>query len=210
MSPLNPSMEQPAFLRKTGRALLWLLSLGVAGYAVCVYAFFPVGAYVHPDIRSTLQANPAIVLTHAFASAFALAAGPLQFWARLRSVAPAVHRWIGRLYLCAGVLLGGISGLYMASHAYGGPVSRVGFGALAIAWLYTGLRAWLAIRARDVPAHRRWMVRNYALTFAAVTLRLYVPAALASGMEFATAYPLIAWLCWLPNLLLVNRLRGYN
>lgn len=197
-------------MRTTGSTLIWLLSLGVAGYAVYTYAFFPVGVYVHPDIRATLQANAAIVLTHAFSSALALAAGPLQFWNRLRSAAPAAHRWIGRLYFYAGVLLGAISGLYLALHAYGGPVSRVGFGALAIAWLYTGLRALLAIRAGDVPGHRRWMIRNYALAFAAVTLRLYIPAALASGVEFATAYPLIAWLCWVPNLLIASRIRGYN
>jgi hypothetical protein len=43
------------------------------------------------------------------------------------------------------------------------------------------------------------MTRSYALTFAAVTLRLYLALAIAAGAVF-TAYPYIAWLCWLPNL----------
>lgn len=48
----------------------------------------------------------------------------------------------------------------------------LGLAGLALAWLYTGLRAYLAIRARDIAAHRCWMVRNFALAFASVTLRL--------------------------------------
>jgi hypothetical protein len=44
------------------------------------------------------------------------------------------------------------------------------------------------------------MVRNHALTLAAVSLRLYIPLALGSGIPFQVAYPVIAWLCWLPNL----------
>jgi len=50
------------------------------------------------------------------------------------------------------------------------------------------------------------MVRNFALTFAAVTLRLWLPASVASGIGFEVAYPAVAWLCWLPNLLVAERL----
>jgi predicted membrane protein DUF2306 len=53
-----------------------------------------------------------------------------------------------------------------------------------------------------VVKHRRWMVRNFALTFAAVTLRLWIPMSFAAGIPFEIAYPAIAWLCWVPNLLL--------
>jgi hypothetical protein len=44
----------------------------------------------------------------------------------------------------------------MAAHAFGGPAARLGFACLALAWLYTGAQAYLAIRARDIAAHRRW------------------------------------------------------
>jgi hypothetical protein len=117
---------------------------------------------------------------------------------------------MGRLYLGVGVLCGGLAGLYLATHAFGGPVSRLGFASLALAWLYTGWRAYRAIRAREVATHRRWMVRNFALTFAAVTLRLWIPASVVAGLPFATAYAAIAWLCWVPNLLFaeVALLRG--
>jgi hypothetical protein len=52
------------------------------------------------------------------------------------------------------------------------------------------------------------MIRSFALTLAAVALRVYLPSALAAGIEFETAYPIIAWLCWVPNLLVVEFLIG--
>jgi hypothetical protein len=52
--------------------------------------------------------------------------------------------------------------------------------------------------------HRRWMVRSFALTFAAVTLRLQLPLAAAAPIDSLDAYRAIAWLCWVPNLLAVE------
>jgi uncharacterized membrane protein YozB (DUF420 family) len=96
----------------------------------------------------------------------------------------------------------------MAFHAFGGTVARAGFAILACIWVYTGVRAWLAVRAREIASHRRWMIRSFALTLAAVALRVYLPSALAAGIEFETAYPIIAWLCWVPNLLVAEFLIG--
>lgn len=99
----------------------------------------------------------------------------MQFSSRLRRADLELHRWAGRLYLGVGVLVGGVSGLYISQFAFGGPVAGVGFAALAVCWLHTGARAFTAIRRRAVKEHRRWMVRNFSLSFAAVTLRLYIP-----------------------------------
>ena len=52
--------------------------------------------------------------------------------------------------------------------------------------------------------HRRWMVRSLAMTFAAVTLRIYMPLAGVLGFDLMRAYPAIAWLCWVPNAVLVE------
>jgi hypothetical protein len=48
------------------------------------------------------------------------------------------------------------------------------------------------------------MIRNYALTFAAVTLRIYLGLFFAARMEFSDFYPSLAWLCWVPNLILTE------
>jgi hypothetical protein len=44
------------------------------------------------------------------------------------------------------------------------------------------------------------MVRSFALTFGAVTLRLYLIPSQIAGMDFVTAYQWIAWLSWVPNI----------
>ena len=51
---------------------------------------------------------------------------------------------------------------------------------------------------------QKWMVRNFSLAFAAVMLLLYIPTSVLAGVDFAVAYPVIAWLCWLPNLLVAE------
>lgn len=191
-------------MRLTARILLFVLTLGVAGYAMVAYTTLPLGAAVHPDMRAGFQAHPVGVYTHVFGAAVAMALGPFQFVRGLRARRPALHRLMGRLYLGVGVLVGGLAGLYIARFAYGGMVSVIGFAALAVAWLFTGLRAFLAIRAGDVPTHRRWMIRNLALTLAAVMLRIYIPASVIAGVAFDAAYPIIAWLCWVPNVLVAE------
>jgi len=68
-------------------------------------------------------------------------------------------------------------------------------GALALFW---------RIRRGDQIGHRRWMLRSYAFTFAAVTLRIYLPIALTAGLPFIDAYQTISWACWVPNLIVVE------
>ena len=101
------------------------------------------------------------------------------------------------------MLPGGLSGLYVAQFAFGSAVSTWGFSLLAILWLGTAALAYRSIRHGDVPAHRRWMLLNVALTFAAVTLRLYLGLFFAIGVPFELFYPWVSWLCWVPNLLLM-------
>lgn len=194
-------------MRLTSFVVLVALSLGVVGYAVAVYVSLPLGAAVHPDMRTAFEAHARMgIYTHVFSAAVALALGPFQFVAGLRAAHPGLHRWSGRLYLGLGVLVGGLSGLYVAFNAFGGPIARAGFMCLAAAWLFTGFKAYHAIRTRDVASHRRWIVRNFALTFAAVTLRLWLPGLVASGFAMAVAYPVVGWLCWVPNLIVAELL----
>jgi uncharacterized membrane protein len=189
-------------------ATLVALSVAVAAYAVVAYAALPLGAVLHPDLRSSFAAHRSeVVYLHVFASAAALLLGPLQFWPTLRARHPRWHRFVGRVYLGVGVGVGGVSGLLMALNAYGGPVARAGFAALSLAWIATAAIALGAVVRGDVATHRRWMTRHFALTLAAVSLRLELPLAVAAGVDIAWAYPAVAWLCWVPNLLAVEWLR---
>lgn len=188
----------------TGKFLLYFLSFAVAAYAAFVYGVLPLGSTVSPAMKANFITHSSVIYTHAFASIVALILGPFQFSRRLRTKYQKAHRWSGRVYLAVGVLLGGLSGLYLAQFAAGGVIARTGFTTLAVLWLYTGLCAYLAIRSGAISEHQKWMYRNFALTFAAVTLRIYLPVTIVSGIEFSLAYAVIAWLCWIPNLLFVE------
>lgn len=131
----------------------------------------------------------------------ALLIGPVQLAGRFRRRFPRWHRRLGLVYV-TGVGVGGSAGLALAPTAHGGIISTLGFTGLALAWLTTTTLAVLAIARRDVATHRRWMIRSFALTFAAVTLRLYLGISGALGLDFDTSYVVIAWLCWVPNLVL--------
>ncbi len=191
-------------LRSWSFATTLSLSVGVAGYAVWAYGGGTQRVPVHPAMVASFNEHRALITTHAVASALALLLGPLQFLDSLRTSRPRLHRTLGYAYLVPGVALGGLAGLLLARHSFGGLVSHLGFGLLAMLWLFTGVMAVVAAKARRFADHRTWMVRNFALTFAAVTLRLYLPLGFASGLRFEAFYPAVAWLCWVPNLLFVE------
>lgn len=185
-------------------ALLAVMALAVAAYAFLAYGLLPGGAQVGEAMQAVYRLNPVVIHTHAFAAGLALLLGPWQFSTRLRARRPQVHRWIGRVYLVAGIVVGGVSGLLLSRIAQGGWVAQLGFASLALVWLYTGYRGYRAIRRGERAEHRRWMLRNHALTLAAVSLRLYIPLALANGIPFEAAYPVIAWICWVPHLVIAQ------
>lgn len=187
-------------------AFVALLCFTVAAYALGTYGLGSGADRLHPDMRASFQTHSFAISTHIFASTLALLLGPLQFSRRLRFRHPGLHRWLGRIYLGCAVGLGGSAGLYMSYYAFGGAAAKLGFAFLALAWLYTGARALAAARGGDFVAHRRWMIRNFALAFAAVTLRLYLPPVLILQLPFAPAYAVIAWLSWLPNLFVAELL----
>lgn len=183
-------------MKRSTWLLLVVMASAVALYAALVLLLPGFGPHFIVVRRAVL---PLAVISHLAGGGLALAVGAWQLNAHLRTRHINVHRLMGRLYVIA-VLVGGLGALRLAPHAQTGAVAEVGFGALAVTWLVTTLRGYLAIRGGDEAVHRRWMTRSYALTFAAVTLRIYLPASALLGIPFATAYPVIAWLCWVPNL----------
>lgn len=138
---------------------------------------------------------------HIMLGGLALLTGWSQFLKKFRSKNLRTHRLLGKVYMIS-VLISGISGFYIAIYAEGGIVAKAGFAGLAISWLFTTVRAFLNVKKGNIEAHKQWMIRSYALTFAAVTLRIWLPMfQYGFGMDFISAYVIIAWLCWVPNLL---------
>jgi hypothetical protein len=141
---------------------------------------------------------------HIFFGGISLFIGWSQFVKTFRDRFLQWHRRIGKLYLIS-VILSGTAGLYIALYATGGIISIVGFSSLAISWLTTSVFAYVAIRIGNVDDHQFWMIRSYAVCFAAVMLRIWLPLfQFAFDIDFLTAYRIIAWLCWVPNLIVAE------
>jgi len=195
--------------RRLGLTVIALLAAAITGYSLVLYGVLDVNESSFMEQKKAMQLSGSWhvwLITHAVSSSVALFVGWLQYVKRIRVKSIAAHRLIGMLYAAA-VAVGGVTGLYLAFFANGGYAGMAGFGLLALAWLYTtgaGVNA-IVVRKNNI-AHFNWMLRSYALAFAAVTLRVYLPVSIIIiGEEaFDTYYAAIAWLCWVPNLLVAE------
>jgi hypothetical protein len=178
--------------------LVGLAALLCGGTALFSYRYLIGVGPMSPSVLANLFARPWLDV-HIAGAATALLVGPLQFIPRLRARRP-LHRWIGRAYM-VGCLIGGAGGLVVAFGSTAGPVATAGFGGLAAAWIVANVQGWRMARARRFVEHRAWMIRSFALTFAAVTLRLYLPLIPLTSVGFVDGYRAISFLCWIPNLI---------
>jgi uncharacterized membrane protein len=147
--------------------------------------------------------NRDALIVHAISASLALLLGPWQFIGSLRRRRPLVHRWMGRTYAIS-LLVATLTAIWIAPHAAAGHISSAGFLGLAFGWIFTTSMGVSAVRKRRVALHRKWMIRSYALTASAITLRLYLALIPLLHLRFAIAYPAISWLCWIPNLVLAE------
>lgn len=180
------------------RGAVVLLTVEIA--VVSALRYFTGSEPPPPPIAANAFANPFLVV-HVAGGVTALLVGPLQFVRRIRTRWPAFHRATGAIYIAA-CAIGAPAGLMLALGATAGPVASVGFAIPALLWpLFTWL-GWRAAIERRFADHRAWMLRSYALTSTAITLRLMLPASALLGLDFFEAYRVISWLSWSTNLVL--------
>ena len=191
----------PSFIARLGFGLFGLCCLSIALVSARL---------VSPELLRSMdhlsyhyEARALALYGHIIFAIVALAMMPLQFSARLRAARPRLHRWVGRTYV-AGCLIGGLCGFVLALGTKAGLTAASGFAVLAVVWIWCTLQGLFAARARQFADHRRWMIRSAALTFGAVTLRIYLMGGLAAGLDFASFYPLLGWLSWVPNLIIAE------
>ncbi len=198
--------------------LMAFLAIGVTIAALAPYITFNSENFNNATARYTTESTLRYVglFVHAFAGGLALLIGPFQFLDGFRKRRPIVHRWMGRLYLVS-ILIGGLSAFIIAPGMISGLVGEVGLLSLAVLWLWTGWNAYSSIRKGDIKSHREWMIRSFALTFAAATLRLWLGILIATQVPFlqtkyagdfdalfVEAYRVVMWLCWVPNIIIAE------
>ena len=137
---------------------------------------------------------------HITLGGIALLIGWTQFSEKLRINNLKLHRLSGKVYVLA-ALISAATAIYIAQYATGGIVASLGFICLGITWFYTTIRAYIEIKSGHIYEHQKMMIYSYAACFSAVTLRVYLPFLVMIFHDFIKAYLLVAWLCWIPNLI---------
>ncbi|GAA0935861.1 DUF2306 domain-containing protein [Nonomuraea longicatena] len=197
---------------KTSRRLWWPALMAVSAIGIAAYAVPPYLTGNPADSNVPIDPDVALhylsLAVHALPGGLALIIGPFQFMARLRARRPRLHRVAGRIYMIS-VLLASGAALFAATFSLGGLSVQVAFYLLVAAWLYTLVRAYQSIRRGDARLHRIWMIRNYALTFAAVTLRLYLVTGLMlkqsfTSLPFDELYNASVWASVLVNVVVAE------
>lgn len=142
---------------------------------------------------------------HVFSSLFALLAGFTQFSKKLLKERPRLHRAMGYAYVINILMITGPAGLLMSFYANGGISSRIGFVLLSVLWIaFTAIALYKAVK-KQFMAHRVFMIRSFALTLSAVSLRIWkVIIANFTDMAPMDRYRVIAWLGWVLNLLIAE------
>jgi hypothetical protein len=151
--------------------------------------------------------------THILLGGLALLIGWIQFSSKFRANYLTIHKRIGKLYIIA-VILSSIAGICIGFFATGGILSSLGFISLGLIWFSTTVMAYINIKNKQIVKHQKMMVYSYAACFAAVTLRIWLPLLTIIFGNFITAYIIVAWLCWVPNLfvahLITRRIKANN
>jgi uncharacterized membrane protein len=197
--------------RAVGFWWLALSAVAIAGLAPLPYIVQPLSnlAANGSEIAANYATRPGWVRTafaaHVVFAGAALLLSPIQLSGWVRARLPRLHRVTGRVVLFS-IVVAGTGGFLLAGVNVAGPVGTAGFGALAVLWVTFALLGLRAILRRDVVAHRRWMLRTFAMTYAAVTLRLWLFALIPLLGDFRSAYLLVPFLCWVPNLVVVELL----
>ncbi len=194
--------------------LPWI-SFAFFAIAVGLYPFVFYLVDIHNHDKGLLHSKPAelvnstiwmtIFYVHITFGGIALLTGWTQFSQRLRNRYLNAHRIVGKIYVIS-VLLSSCAGLYIAFFATGGIITAMGFGALVLLWLFTIIKAYTSIRRLDITEHQKWMIRNYALTFAAVTFRIWTPLFIGFILpnDVLDSFRATSWLCWVPNIIVAE------
>lgn len=143
---------------------------------------------------------------HVYTSIFVLLSGFLSIIRKnfgLRNF----HRNMGKVYIFLILITAAPSGIYMGLFANGGLFSKVSFVILGFLWWFSTYKAYQLARQKKFKEHKQWMWRSFALTLSAITLRMWkVIIVYLFHPNPMDVYHVIAWLGWVPNILLIEYL----
>lgn len=143
--------------------------------------------------------------SHVYSSLFIIMLGLTQFSDTIRRKFCFIHQTIGKVYVVLILLIASPSGLVMAYFANGGITSKISFAILSVLWFVLTYKAYLFIKKKDFENHRDFMIRSYALTLSAISLRLF-KFVIVTTFELPPmdTYRMVSVLGWTVNLLIAE------
>lgn len=208
--------------------LFFLLVIGLSVYKMASIAF-PYLVPPFPTDIDFLASKQWIVdewywlmafYIHISSSVLVIASGLTQFSKTLMFQYPKWHRNIGKIYVFLILFVAGPSGFVMAFYGNGGWWARCAFVLQAIVWWGLTYKAYQTIRKGALEAHGKFMIRSYAMTLSAISLRaatylvsdwklrngINCPDSTYSLLCYPDFYVLVAWLSWVVNLMVAESL----
>ena len=156
-------------------------------------------AYLH------LKIWKAAFYTHVFSSVLTLLAGFTQFSTEILKRHRRLHKLFGSIYAWDILVINFPAALIMAFYANGHIPSKVAFLILDSLWFWFTLKAIMEVKKGNIQGHRDYMMRSYAMTLSALTLRTWkIVLSNATDLPPETIYMIDAWLGFVPNLLFVE------
>ena len=139
--------------------------------------------------------------SHVYSSILIILLGITQFSKTIRKQYKIIHKLSGKAYIILILLIASPSGFIMSYHANGGFIGKISFSILSFFWFLFTLKAYTFIKKRRYQKHSDFMIRSYALTLSAISLRLF-KYGIVTIFELPPmdTYKIVAILGWTINL----------
>ena len=142
---------------------------------------------------------------HVFSAVLALFAGFTQFSKQFFKQHRTLHRIIGKIYAWDILAINFPAGMILAINANGQLPGRIAFVLLDSLWAYFTYKAVVSAQNKDFHNHINHMIRSYALTFSAITLRTWhLILSRYFAIDPVQLYIIEAWLGFVPNLIVAE------
>ncbi len=165
-------------------AVIFLVVIGVAAVARRTLVLLSPGqfagkAFPAAALDAGFARHIALTLVHILPGGLFLVLASLQFMPSIRHRHLQLHRWMGRVLVICGLIIG-VSALVMSYKMnIGGPNETAATTLFAIVFLICLIKAYRHVRRKEVERHREWMIRAYGVALGVATTRPIV------GMFFA-------------------------
>jgi uncharacterized membrane protein len=186
MTAIRPRITGPS-MGRSERPGLWAVILSLCAIAVAVSIRrllalanpLPSGSSDLAALDALFAAKAGLTRGHVISGLVLALLIPLQLSAAVRARLPRLHRWLGRLFMIVGMVVG-LTGYAMVAIPVGGSLEIAAIVVYATAFLVSLLTAWRHIRRGDVARHREWMLRALAIALGIATTRPVVGAFFAT------------------------------